>query len=977
MPILLDSHSNGPGASSIHNSEAIFRSAPMGLVQFYVTIELARDMVYALGKTGSVHFRDLNLKLTPFQRTFVNEIRKLDATDSQLSHLRYIIDKHGVGKGDPYYNLDEDSIGLPTSSEMDGLRSQVAEFYDRAKQLDEAYNQLDSQRLALQENKYVVIAVNDFQKSSLLGGGDEYRSRMSLFEDIPEEAANLLNSSNTNVLMEEGMAGEATLMEEFGFNMVVGSLAREKVSILRSILWRTTRGNMYFKDIPMEDEEFNGGGSTADEKVYKNVILVYVHGEYLKLRTLKIIASLNGKVFDNVRGGTSVRLQTLDELTLKIGDLNTVIEETLNHLRTELTLLQDSFAKFAYIIKREKMVYDTLNMFDQDSTRRCLVGEGWIPKAEYWSTRQIIKNLVRDKTSRSLIGTEFDLIESIELNDNNVSGSELIRGPSLVNIANDNHLFVLGNDDEDHSVNPHNRYTPFDDDTDEDYSTSLVAVMNELSTNKTPPTYHKTNKFTSAFQLIIDAYGIATYQEVNPGLATIITFPFMFAIMFGDLGHGFILSLMSLYLVSNEKAFGLMRNKDEIFEMAFNGRYILLLMGIFSMYTGFIYNDIFSKSMTIFKSGWAWEFPEGYSYARDGAITLIAKKIPGKTYWMGLDWAWHGAENNLLFTNSYKMKLSILMGFIHMNYSLFFSLVNYRFFKSKVDIIGNFIPGFLFMQSIFGYLTLTIIYKWSVDWLGKGWQPPGLLNMLINMFLSPGNIEEPLYRGQKYIQLVLVAIALICVPWLLLYKPLTLRKQNKQAIELGYSDLRSQMSHNLQMHEEEEAINFENNIPQEDLDFEILTDDDENSEFRFPNDIEQMHHSAHGGGGGHGGGDFNFGDIVIHQVIHTIEFCLNCVSHTASYLRLWALSLAHAQLSSVLWSMTIQNAFGTTGTKGIFMTVVLFGMWFLLTVCILVLMEGTSAMLHSLRLHWVEAMSKFFEGEGYEYQPFTFNAIDL
>ncbi|PNJ07134.1 ATP6V0A1 isoform 9, partial [Pongo abelii] len=148
---------------------------------------------------------------------------------------------------------------------------------------------------------------------------------------------------------------------------------------------------------------------------------------------------------------------------------------------------------------------------------------------------------------------------------------------------------------------------------------------------------------------------------------------------------------------------------------------------------------------------------------------------------------------------------------------------------------------------------------------------PSLLIHFINMFLFsyPESGYSMLYSGQKGIQCFLVVVALLCVPWMLLFKPLVLRRQYLRRKHLGTLNFGGIRVGNGPTEEDAEIIQHD----------QLSTHSEDADE---PTEDEV----------------FDFGDTMVHQAIHTIEYCLGCISNTASYLRLWALSLAHARLSS-------------------------------------------------------------------------------
>ncbi|GAB6031884.1 hypothetical protein CHUAL_010280 [Chamberlinius hualienensis] len=477
---------------------------------------------------------------------------------------------------------------------------------------------------------------------------------------------------------------------------------------------------------------------------------------------------------------------------------------------------------------------------------------------------------------------------------------------------------------------------------------SVPPILNRMETKEAPPTYNRTNKFTKGFQNIVDAYGVANYREMNPTPYTIITFPFLFAVMFGDAGHGLIMTAFAVWMVVFEKMFLNKKTDNEIWNTIFGGRYIILLMGFFSIYTGMVYNDIFSKAFNIFGSAWTSNYTLSDLRSNELLQMNPVSTYYGVPYPFGIDPIWQFSTNKLTFLNSYKMKVSVIFGVFQMTFGVILSLWNHRYFKNQINIFCEFIPQVIFMMAIFGYLLILIFWKWTAYTSVNAGCAPSLLITLINMFLmkyadpatNPACYNLPFYGGQQGLQTFLVVIAVICIPWMLLIKPYMLYRDNLMKSRLRASHVN----------------NFENQM-----------------------DGDTPAHLVENGGtgGGHGHGEeFEFGEVFVHQCIHTIEYCLGCVSNTASYLRLWALSLAHAQLSEVLWNMVMKSGFNIIGgPAGGLILFIVFAFWAVLTISVLLVMEGLSAFLHALRLHWVEFQNKFYVGSGYIFAPFSFKAI--
>merc|ERR1711988_1167247 len=374
--------------------------------------------------------------------------------------------------------------------------------------------------------------------------------------------------------------------------------------------------------------------------------------------------------------------------------------------------------------------------------------------------------------------------------------------------------------------------------------------------------------------------------------------------------------------------------------------------------------------------------------AMNSTISSENAAYPSYTpYKFGIDPVWRYSGAAIQFTNSLKMKISVIIGVSQMTFGILLKWLNTIHFKKTGEFFAVCIPELLFMCATFGYMNYLIFLKWSTDYTngaaGTGVacfdscptmeadaydggcyrEPPMIITTLIGMFMAGGTVGQDvnflpdrckqfLFESQESVQFMLLIIAVICVPWLFCVEPYLVWREHKKKLAA------------------KQAPGF-HPISQEQLLLSAeLPGEGAPEKAEEPGSVEEEEDEE----------EFSMGDVIVGQSIHAIEFILGCVSNTASYLRLWALSLAHSQLSEVFMEYIFKGyeiellggQYPGIASQSVSMIVICFAVFFACNIAVLMVMESLSAFLHALRLQWVEFQNKFYHATGYKFTPLDF-----
>ena len=836
--------------------------------------ESANEILFALGKLkNAIEFEDLTKNDIEAKKSFGDMIKRCDEMKKKIDDFIQICKEFQVplNKNNTFYDLNS-RLSL--------------DMQNRDKKFGSTYFDLVESE----------ILKNSRKISDLVDSHEQMRENLIILiekKHVLEKASELIRDSLPLGNFSDSDSNEDGILPSINSNLVLmaGTVPTENEMKLKRMIFRISRGNATsnFYNLYIDKDEYIYT-STVRQRGFS---IANMSDKNPIVHNIELLNNMNNekKIFSVVFPGSSENV--LLKKILKACEIFQASRYSVpksSKIREELDALNaDIHDKKAMLQSIERTLNDLLkelNKFQEINGYKYL-----IYKIYFEQQRLIYTNLGK-----------------CILRENFVDGRVWIPQNKLDLIEQTlNNLFK----DKENKINA-----------------SLTDIENEPNIN--PPTLIITNEFTSVPQMIVDTYGTPRYKEINPGYFTIITFPFLFGVMFGDIGHSLFLLCLSIYLFIQNKS--LSKSSNSMVQVLAQSRYFILLMGFFALYCGLLYNDFLS--VPIYFSSCYNKFGKSGEY--------LDKKKDCK-YKFGVDPVWIISNNELTFVNSLKMKFSVIIGVFQMSMGIVLKGLNAIYDKNLVDCFFVFIPQLIFMLILFGYMDALIFLKWSVNYDNEEDTAPDIKSYLMNIVLKFGelppapadgkdwkligdrNLFEKLHKG-------ILILALVCLV-IMLVPPIFL---NFKKAKKNYAKLN--------------RINVENN-------------DEANENLIQVNlDINQENQEP------------LMSDFVVASIIETIEFALGAISNTASYLRLWALSLAHSQLSKVFFEYSIGmfSRFIDQPVVDGMLLAIIFVIYGGVTFGVLLCMDFMECFLHTLRLHWVEFQNKFFKADGHKFQPFCF-----
>ena len=135
---------------------------------------------------------------------------------------------------------------------------------------------------------------------------------------------------------------------------------------------------------------------------------------------------------------------------------------------------------------------------------------------------------------------------------------------------------------------PKNRFSELNEKVHGMLHEKVLVLENEVVQAEDPPTKVSHSKYIRPFEELTKLYGLPHYDEIDPTPVIAITFPLLFGLMFGDVGHGLVLLVGGLILGK------LIKTEKTIKNIC----WIMAACGISAIVAGLLFGEFFGQHLT-------------------------------------------------------------------------------------------------------------------------------------------------------------------------------------------------------------------------------------------------------------------------------------------------------------------------------------------------------------------------------------------